>query len=144
MTIPRLVIFLFFCSVHQLLFLLSHSHILFLHACIWCQNVRLFQKSHKVQTSKPKRISLTVHAGRVKIERETEKERGDYTSFIFFLFFFFFCGLEQQAKAKSSWSLRYLSLHNNMGKETLQLPSRLELPDQHLALKCASQSVSRV
>lgn len=62
-------------SIHKLLFPFPHSHILFLHACISCKYVRLFQKSQKVQTSKPKRISVTVLAGQVKIEREPEKER---------------------------------------------------------------------
>ncbi len=38
-----------------------------------------------MQTSKPKRISLTEHGGRVKIEREPEKEGEDYKSLLFFL-----------------------------------------------------------
>ncbi len=58
-----------------------------------------------MQTSKPKRISLTEHGGRVKIEREPEKDGEDYKS----LLFSSSCGLEQQAIAKSSRSLRYLS-----------------------------------
>jgi len=84
-----------------------------------------------VQTSKPKRISVTVHAGQAKIEREKERRLQD---------FFFSFGLKQQAITNSR-SLGYLSLHNNTSKE-IHLPlSKLELPDQHLALICASHSV---